>query len=389
MIDSIYIGMSGLEGYQRGLRVIANNTANLNTPGFKSSSLNFSDTFYANGGSGRQSSQLGYGLNTVGTSLSFKPGEFRQTGNNLDLSIDGTGLFRLKDKSGNITYTRDGQFQFDKDGILVNKNGLEVMGIDANGNEGPISIASANTMVGKASASLKFSGNLLLGAATPQTVSGVTVVDAGGATHTLSVRFTDTSATTPGSWSAELMDGTTVIGTGQLIFQNGVPTAATSSLSMTYTPAGQPAIPLTLDFSNNVTSLADASLSSLTFKSTDGFAAGNLSSTAFDATGTLIMTYANGQTVKGSKLALGRFDTTDALESVGDNQFRSTDDSAWHVGVAGGVFGSVKSGYVEISNVDLSQEFSDLVIMQRGYQASSQIVSTANDMLQELFAMKK
>jgi flagellar hook protein FlgE len=112
-------------------------------------------------------------------------------------------------------------------------------------------------------------------------------------------------------------------------------------------------------------------------------------STSFDATGTLVMTYANGQKIKGSKLVLGRFDSTDAVKSLGDNQFESTDDSAWHVGTAGGAFGSVRSGFIEISNVDLSQEFSDLVIMQRGYQASSQIISTANEMLQELFAMKK
>ena len=77
------------------------------------------------------------------------------------------------------------------------------------------------------------------------------------------------------------------------------------------------------------------------------------------------------------------------LNVVGENEFEATDPTAWHSGTAGGVFGSVKSGYVEISNVDLSQEFSDLVIMQRGYQASSQVVSAANEMLQELFAMKK
>jgi len=352
--------------------------------------LNFADAFYSSGGGGNQFSQLGYGLNTMGTSLSFKPGELRQTGNSLDLAVDGQGLFRLKDASGKVAYTRAGQFEFNKDGVLVSKTtGAKVLGVDANGNEGPITISGFSTMAGKASTSLKFSGNLSSDATTPQTVSGVTVVDAAGGTHSLSARFTNTNATAPGSWSVELLDGTTVVGTGQLIFANGKPTAATSTVSMTYTPSGQAAIPLTLDFGTDVTSYAGGSLSTLAFGSTDGYSPANLSSTSFDAAGTLVMTYANGQKVNGSKLSLGRFDSPQAVRSIGDNQFESTDDGAWHVGNAGGAFGSVRSGYIEISNVDLSQEFSDLVIMQRGYQASSQIVSTANEMLQELFAMKK
>lgn len=388
MIDSIYVGMTGLSGYSRGLRVIANNTANLNTPGFKSSSLNFSDAFYANGGNvGGKYSQFGYGLSSSGTSLSFKQGELRQTGNSLDLAVDGQALFKLKDESGKITYTRAGQFEFNKDGVLVSKTtGAKVMGVDANGAEGEITIAGVNTLAGKASTNLKFSGNLSTDATTPVIVNGVTVIDAAGGVRTLTVRFTKNSAT---DWTADLMEGSTVVGTGQVLFVNGKPTDATSKLSMTYTPTGGAAIPLTLDLSKDVTSFAGGSLSTLAFGSTDGFAPGELLSTSFDATGTLVMTYANGQKIKGSKLVLGRFDSTDAVKSLGDNQFESTDDSAWHVGTAGGAFGSVRSGFIEISNVDLSQEFSDLVIMQRGYQASSQIISTANEMLQELFAMKK
>lgn len=391
MIESIYVGMTGLSGFSRGLRVIANNTTNLNTPGFKSSSLQFSDSFYANGGnSGSKFSQLGYGLSFAGTSMSFKQGELRQTGNGLDLAVDGKALFMLKDDGGRITYTRAGQFQFNDDGVLVSKTtGAKVMGLDDSGNRGEISISGLNTIGAKASTLLKFSGNLSSAATLPQTVSGVTVVDAAGTAHTLSLRVTNTTATTPGSWRVELMEGTTVVGTGQLIFQDGKPTTATAKLSMTFTPTGQAAIPLSLDFSSDVTSFATGTLSSLAFGSTDGYTPAELASTAFDAAGTLILTYANGQTVKGSKLSLGRFDTTDAIKAVGDNEFESTDDGSWHFGTAGNAFGSVRSGYVEISNVDLSQEFSDLVIMQRGYQASSQVISTANEMLQELFSMKK
>lgn len=391
MIDSIYVGMSGLAAYNKGLRVIANNTTNLNTPGFKSSALEFTDAFYSGqGGSGARNGQVGHGVATAGTALSFKQGELRQTGNNLDLAVDGQGLFTLKDANGRITYTRAGQFQFNQAGVLVSaSNGAAVLGLDASGKLGEITISGLRTIAGKASAVLAFSGNLSSTVTADQTIDGVTVHDALGGTHTLSLKITNTNATTAGSWQVQLLDGATVVGTGQIVFQDGKPTAATAKLNMTYTPAGLAAVPLTLDFSANVTSFASGSLSSLAFASDDGYAAAELSKAAFDSAGTLVLTYANGQTVKGARLSLARFDSTDAVGSVGENEFEATDPTAWHSGTAGGVFGSVKSGYVEISNVDLSQEFSDLVIMQRGYQASSQVVSAANEMLQELFAMKK
>ena len=389
MIESIYVGMSGLSGFSRGLRVIANNTTNLNTPGFKSSSLQFSDAFYANGGaSGNDGSQLGYGLNTGSTNLSFKQGELRRTDNTLDLAVDGQGLFTLKSEDGAVTYTRAGQFRFDTDGVLVNgTTKTKVMGVGADGNVSEINISGQQTDAGKPTAVVKFTGNLS-STATDQTVTGVKVIDSVGGEHTLSVKLTNTNATTAGSWQVDLLDGTATAATGQIIFANGLPTTATSKLAVNYTPAGQAAMPLTLDFSSGVTSYASGTLSTLSYGSQDGYAPSGLSSATFDATGTLVLTYASGQTVKGAKLSLARFDSTDAVGAVGDNEFESLDGNAWHSGLAGDLFGTVRSGYVEISNVDLSQEFSDLVIMQRGYQASSQVISTANEMLQELFSMK-
>jgi len=391
MLESIYIGMTGLTGYSKGLRVIANDTANLNTPGFKGSSLEFSDLFAAGNAGGTQSEagSLGHGLGTGSTVLNFKQGEMRQTNNDLDLAVDGQGLFILQDDKGNIHYTRAGQFELNAGGLLVNRaDGAKVMSLDANGNLTQVSIASLRTLDGKASSNVVFGGNLS-SSATTQTVSGVTVYDAVGGQHNLSLQFTNTGATTPGSWSVDVLDGSTTVASGQIIFNNGSPTPATATMSISYTPAGQAAVPLTLDFSTGVTSFASGNLSTLAMTSQDGYSPASVTKTTFDNTGTLVMTYANGQTVKGPRLALGRFDSADAVTPVGDNEFDAVDQGAWHIGYAGtGAFGAINAGMVEISNVDLSQEFSDLVIMQRGYQASSQIVSTANDMLQELFAMK-
>jgi len=132
-----------------------------------------------------------------------------------------------------------------------------------------------------------------------------------------------------------------------------------------------------------------AGSTTLKMDSQDGLGPGTLSGTAFDANGVLRLSYSNGQTVKGASLALARFDSPDAVAALGNNQFEMVNKNAWHFGKAGeGAFGSVRAGQIEISNVDLSQEFSDLVIMQRGYQASSQVISTANEMLQQLFSMK-
>jgi len=394
MLESIYVGMTGLLGYSRGLRVIANNTANMNTPGFKSSSLQFADVFYTGGNlsggvTSQASTQLGFGLNTLGTTISFKQGELRQTGNDLDMAVDGQGLFLLRNPDGSTAYTRAGQFRFDADGVLVNRSdGAKVMGQDDNGRLVEISVAGLMTVGGKPTARVKFSGNLS-STATEQTVGNVDVLDATGGSHTLTLKFTNTDSELAGSWMVEVMDGTTVVGGGTIAFADGRPVAGASTLQVNYNPPGQPAMALSLDFGSDVTSYASGNLSTLAMTFQDGVGPGTLNSVGFDANGVLNIMYSNGETRQGARIALARFDSQDAVAAMGDNQFRMLDERAWHFGVAGeGAFGQLRIGSIEISNVDLSQEFSDLVVMQRGYQASSQVISTANDMLQELFSMK-
>src|SRR5690606_21548737 len=129
-------------------RVIANNTANLNTPGYKSSTLQFADLFYARS-SGGGTSQLGHGLDTTGTHLNFRPGDLRQTGNDFDLALDGNGMFTLRTADGQTRYTRAGQFDFDADGFLVHRgDGSKVVGRDASGGLVEISIAGLRVSPG-------------------------------------------------------------------------------------------------------------------------------------------------------------------------------------------------------------------------------------------------
>jgi flagellar hook protein FlgE len=394
MLESIYVGMSGLMGYSRGLRVIANNTANMNTPGFKGATLQFSDMFYsqdtlAGGAGGMNRGQLGFGLNTYSTTLNFTQGELRQTGRDLDLAIDGQGLFMLRSETGEIRYTRAGQFEFDAEGRLVNRaDKARVLARGEGGALTEVDLSGHRTNPAQATSKVTFQGNLSSTAA-EQTVGSVRVLDATGAEHLLTLKFSNNAASAPGLWGVTVLDGTAEVATGELRFVDGVPAQDSGLIELTYTPQDQSPIDLVLDFTADVTSFASGNLSTLTAAKQDGYQAGALTSATFDSEGFLVFTYTNGQTAKGVRLALGRFDAPAAVGATGDNQFEALDERAWRHGLAGdNAFGSVRSGMVEISNVNLSQEFSDLVIMQRGYQAVSQVVSTANEMLQQLFGMK-
>ena len=395
MIETIYIGMSGLTGYSSGLRGIANNVANLNTPGFKSSSLSFSNLFYSNDGSagsnqGSVTPQFGHGLATGESSFNFRQGDLRQTGNTMDLAVEGQGLFVLRDADGTLRYTRAGQFEMNTDGFLVDRvSGAKVMGLDGRGQLTEVNITSYRVNAPKSTGKLNFAGNLDT-SNTDDITSSLSVVDAAGAPHALTAKFT-AEATPAGRWKVSLLEGATVVGTSNIDFVDGRPKAGADKASFTYSPAGQPAMPLTLDFSGGqVTAFASSTLASVSVASKDGYEAGAMSKFSFDDKGELKLEFANGQTSKGPRLALANVDTPQLLQAVGGNSFIAADGAKLSYGTAGnGSFGSVRAGSVEISNVDLSQEFSDMVIMQRGYQASAQIVSTANDMLQELFGMKR
>lgn len=393
MLDSIYIGMTGLLGYSRGLRVIANNTANLNTPGFKGSSLQFGDLFYssgpADGGAlNGAAQQLGQGLNTYATRYDFSQGDMRQTGNDLDLAVDGEGLFTLRDAAGETLYTRDGEFSFDNAGVLVSRtNGAKVLGRDADGNLVEIRLDGKRTNAAKPTGTVSLRGNL--STTDPSETVSLTVLDSAGGQHSLSAKFENQSSTKAGQWKVTLLDGDTTVGTANLQFTDGRLADGANTLNFTYTPANLSPMSVTFDFGEDVTSFAAGDSSTLAVVKQDGFAAGALTGVTFDKNGILQFAYSNGQKDTGAQLALARFESGDAVTSVGDNAFKPIASDAWEFGVAQqGAFGSVQSGVVEISNVDLSAEFSDLVIMQRGYQASSQVVSTANDMLQELFSLK-
>ena len=388
MINSIAIAESGLQGYEKALQTISDNTANMNTPGFKGSTTQFSDMAFgeqADGGS--PFGQAGDGLRSLGTSIDFSKGQMQATSNPLDLAVNGDGFFTTRDEQGNVHYTKDGAFKFDGEGQLVSvTSGEQVLGIDSGGALAPISIAALKTSLPKATTSVSFSG-ILSSSVQTDTVSGITVIDTSGTSHALTATLTPVTGS-KGSWTVTLLDGAATVGTGTLVFSAGGTPTGNASLPFSYTPAGGSAMALALDFSSGVTSVDIGGSSTLAVAKQDGYAAGTLTGETFDSTGTLVLTYSNSQTVKQQQLALSQFDSTDQVAAAGNNAFKAVGATAWHVGTAGsGTFGTLSSSELEGSNVDLSREFSNLVIMQRGYQACSQVVSTTSDMLTALFGM--
>jgi len=396
MLDSIWLSLAGMNGFSKGLRTISNNVANMNTPGFKKSQVLFEEQFSANvpykhDRQGPGNNGAGGGVNTFGTRIDFSPGEARQTGSSLDLALDGGGYFMLRGDDGEFRYTRAGQFDFGDDGILRNKSdGSLVLGSDRDGKGalGEISLAGLMTSPASPTSSIQFSG-YLSSTGTDHELTAVKIYDRTGAEHLLKVTFVNQGATQPGTWKVTIADGPTNLGEGTLVFKDGRIDPNSARITVNYLLPSQGAQAITLDFSDGVTSFASGTTSTLTVQTQDGYAAGSATGVAFDASGVLSISYSNGQSVQGRRIALARFSSEDLLSPVGGSQFVLTNPDARVLGnPRGDGFGRLESGKVEGSNVDLSQEFSDLVVMQRGYQAASQTISTANDLIQSLFDMK-
>jgi len=394
--SSIDIGQSGLIGFSQELQIISNNVANLNTPGFKGSGAQFADLFSANNGLGGQGAneESGGGLQVLPSVINFSGGQETQTGVTTNLFINGNSFFVTRDpKTGQIAYTQDGQFAFTK-GYLTNSTGdTRVQGLTSSGGLQDISLSGLENSAPKVSTNITLNGNLSTTAtpANPATISSIVVFDATGASHALSATLapgTTAGGQTP--WTVTLSDGATPAGSGLVYFASPAGTAVTgkNSFQFTYTPSGGTAIQLTLTMDPNSTSTN--SQSSVSVESVDGYGAGTMTSETFNASGQLQLTYSNGQTATGPTIALANFQSTTALKQNGANGFVASNNNSAQLGTAGATsaWGTVTAGAIEGSNVDLSTEFSDIIVTQRGYQAASELISTANQMMQDVLQMK-
>lgn len=388
MLGSIYIGLSGMNAYSGGLQTISNNVANLNTPGFKTTSVLFGDLFSFNRGSefvGSTYSTRGSGVHIGSSRVNFAQGDLRQTGGALDLAIEGEGFLVLLNDD-NTFYTRTGQFAVDNDGYVSQQGtGYRLAVLDSTGQAAPINLDDRQTYAPAATTRVEMSGNLQA-TETEVTVSNIAVYDSLGTKHTWTATFTQTA--TPGEWSVAVKDSDgNSLGGGTIKFIGGTIDPTASQITITDSPVGANPLSVLLDFSAGTTSFNNGA--ALQVASADGNAVGTLTTVTIDENGQFKLAYSNGKTDFAGSVAIADFRDPQALTQIGDGLLRASNDAQFRLSASAtdGV-GRLVSGQIEASNVDLAGQFGDLILVQRGFQACSQVVSVANDMIQQLFGIR-
>lgn len=421
---ALFTAVTGLKAQQTKLDVVANNIANVNTTGYRSSRILFQDLFSqqlsgpsapAGNFGGTNPMQVGLGVQVGSIDVNHGQGSLITTGVNSDLAIQGNGFFVLSDGLTNV-YTRDGSFTVNSVGTLIDPaTGLRVQGytadaagvIDPEGTVlGDIVIPLGSSGFANATTNAELTGNLNSGTeAGEQVVRNIEVFDSLGTARNIELTFTKTATANEWTWEATFDNGTTTptVGSGTVTFDpngNVLPGSETGTVNITAadlgTEATAPVDPLsfTLDF-GDITQLAppvDPSAdpnaqapSDITLRSQDGFPLGVLQSFSIGANGQVIGVYTNDRSRVIAQVALANFANVGGLTREGNNAFRQSPASGLaNIGAPGtGGRGSVSGGVLESSNTDLGTEFSELIIAQRAFQANSRTISAADTLLQE------
>lgn len=390
MLRSLFSGISGLRSHQTMLDVTGNNIANVNTTGFKSSAAQFQDTLsqLLQGAGvpreqvgGTNPAQIGLGSLVAGISTNFTQGAAQSTGRATDMMINGDGFFVTK-AGGQIVYTRAGSFDIDALGRLVGPGGAILQGWNAvngvvqpGGAPGDVTIPLKAISPAAATNAATVAGNLPSDAEVgKELVRDVTVYDDQGVERKLTLTFTKTA----NGWDVAGADANGGSGSGSLTFDKGILTGGGS-----LTVGG-----VTIDLST-VTGYSGST--TVAFKDQNGRPAGTLESFTLGKDGTITGQFTNGDKQAIARVALATFINPGGLEKAGGSAYRATANSgaAQLGGPAEGGFGSLQGGALEMSNVDLSQEFTNLIIAQRGFQSNARIITTSDEVLQELTNLKR
>lgn len=421
---ALFTAVTGLKAQQTKLDVVANNIANVNTTGYRSSRILFQDLFSqtlsgpsapAGAFGGTNPTQIGLGVQIGSIDVNHGQGSLVTTGVNSDLAIQGNGFFVLSDGLTNV-YTRDGSFTVNAEGTLIDPaTGLQVQGytasadgtIDAvNSVPGQITIPLGQAGIASATTQAELVGNLNAGTnAGESVIRNIEVFDSLGTSRNIELTFTKTANANEWSWTATYDNGTSTptVGMGTLMFDNNgsIPTGSgTGNISISAADlGGAPTVPvdplaIALDFST-VTQLsppvdpgADPGVqapSDITLNSQDGFPLGVLQSFSIGANGQVIGVFTNDRTQVIAQVALATFANVGGLSRDGNNAFRQSPASGLaQIGTPGtGGRGTVSGGVLESSNTDLGTEFSELIIAQRAFQANSRTITAADTLLQE------
>jgi flagellar hook protein FlgE len=405
-MSSFSIALSGLTAASGDLDVTANNVANADTVGFKSSRAEFADV-YAAGSVNLSASTSGEGVRVDDNAQQFSQGNITTTSSNLDLAISGDGFFTLKDASGTV-YSRNGEFSEDKDGNVVNATGqfLQVYPPTTTGGFNTGTTTDLNLQTAQSAPTATTTASVTLNLPADSTVpadyvadgfdptnpltynqsTSTTVYDSLGTAHTATLFFTQgpTTATTS-TWEVNMtVDGKTVAAAPpKLVFDStGAVTPAGSGVVTFsgFTPTDG-ANPLSMAF-NFGTSTQYGGAFGVTAITQDGYATGQLSTVNIDTSGIVSAVYTNGRSTQLGQLAMANFPNPQGLQQLGDTNWAQTYTSGTVVtGTASGAgFGTIQSGALESSNVDLTTELVNMITAQRAFQANAQVVTTANQL---------
>jgi flagellar hook protein FlgE len=401
---SFNIALTGLNAANEDLSVTSNNLANVATVGFKGSRTEFADLFAS---TQQGAIATGNGVTVSEIAQQFTQGNIQTTGNTLDMAVSGNGFFVLSN-NGALNYTRDGEFQLNSTGEVVNSQGLALQAYPplANGtfNTGGLANISLNTSLSQpqATSTASIIANLPAGATPPadapfsatdpnsyNNTTSLTTYDSLGAAHTASLYFINTA---PNTWSVQLtVDGTAVGAPQPLDYsQTGaLTTPANGQVTFpAYTPAtGAQAMNMTFDFSNTTQYGGNFSVSSV---QQNGFTTGQLTGINVGQTGVVQAQFTNGRSINLGQLALANFENPQGLQQLGNATWAPTNASGAAVnGVAGNSgFGSIQSGSLEESNVDTTAALVDMITAQRDFQANSEMIKTEDQVTQSIINIR-
>ncbi len=412
MIGSLYSGISGLKANTNAMAVIGDNIANVDTNGFKSSKVSFANIFSST--LSRTGLETGRGVVLNGVNPQWEAGSLENTSNVTDLAVNGTGLFIVDDPSTDLTYyTRAGQFDWDADGNLVTPDGFLVQGypIDANGNVGSLdTIALPNgTSAPYETDNLTFGLNLDADAEDGETfMTSITTYDSLGSEVLLDFTFEYDETAAQWNWSINVDPSTaTCATTGTIAFDGSGALNPVASTATSTDADGNPIIQISgLDPANDMeitwTYLDNAgdsdgsvtgygSDSTKTAQTQNGYASGTLYSVLVDETGNFTGVYTNGKMIPFAQVALADFPSYAGLNKMGSNLYSESLSSGQAListpSTAG--LGGIASSALEMSNVDLASEFVEMITTQRAYQANSKVITSSDEILQELINIKR
>lgn len=390
MFGAIYVGLSGLGAYSNGLRQISNNVTNLNTSGFRGQTVTFQNFAGVTDQGGlsfaREGQGAGGGVGNGRSQIDLTQGELRQTDRDLDMTVDGSGFLVLFD-GNEMLYTTTGSFSIDGEGyIVLTGTKYRLATLDASNRPVALSVETSRAHPPKATTTVRFNGNLSATSDAPFSVSNIKVYDSAGTAHIWRAEFTK-SASQAGNWTVAVTNASnTTVGTATLKFINGVIDLTTARVDISDTSAG---LNVALDFSSGVNAWSNGTATSISASTVDGYPAGTLTSVTVNAAGQIELAYSNEQKVQMGAVAIADFRDPQQLTQRGGSLFAMTGNGmVEYMASADPRVGQVVGRRLEASNVDLSRQFGDLILIQRGFQASSQIVSVSNDMIQQLFGIR-